>query len=262
MTLKKFLTIIIVLLTMDSNKAWSFTMNNSSKLTFAQDEVKVNVASGFCSRLGLTDDELLTLVGIGLDQFWNQSPTSRLKLVKGSLVSVALDYKTASICQASTNCVPNSTLAVSNDILISCNTNSTNFTSSAILAVTIPNNISGTTIVGSLILINDQASNQFVNKSNAEKASIIAHEIGHAVGLGHSPVTDSLMYYATMDKRVSLGRDDIDGLSYLYPKQQPISGCGTTEENKNPTDWWGGFFIGIILFGMMKYWQKLKVKTS
>ena len=195
--------------------AHAFTLNNSARLAFDKDEVLVNVAAGFCSQLGITDEELLAIVSESVERFWNQAPTSQLKLKKGSLVNVALDFKTANICTTGTNCTPNPTLAVSSDILVSCNNNTTNFTSSAILAVTIPNNISGKNIVGSLVLINDQVTTQVDTKSRDEKISIIAHEIGHAIGLGHSPVTDSLMYYATMSQRTALGRDDIDGISYF-----------------------------------------------
>ena len=238
--------------------AHAFTLNNSAQLAFNKDEVVVNVASGFCSQIGITDEELLNLVGESVERFWNQSPTSRLKLKKGSLVNVSLDFKTSNICNTGTNCTPNSALAVSSDILVSCNNNTSNFTSSAILAVTIPNNIAGNNIVGSLVLINDQITTQFDSKSTDEKISIIAHEIGHAIGLGHSPVTDSLMYYATMSKRMALGRDDIDGISYLYPKKQPLSGCGTIDTNNIPTNWWGGLFLGLSLIGIFEFIKRSK----
>lgn len=250
----KFLTILYALLF--GTVAQAFTMNNSAKIVFAQDEVKVNVAGGFCTNLGLTDEDLLSIVGTAVDNFWNKSPTSRLKLRKGSIVNVATDFHTGTICMPTTNCEPNPDLAVASDILISCNNNTANFSSSAILAVTIPNNISGTTIIGSLVLINDQASNQFDTKSRNEQAAIIAHELGHAFGLGHSPVQDSLMYYATMSKRMALGRDDIDGISYLYPKQQPISGCGTIDLNGgDKPNWWGGLFIGFSIIALAELFR-------
>lgn len=244
-------------------KAHAFTMNNSAKIVFAQDEVKVNVAGGFCTNLGITDEELLSIVGTAVDNFWNKSPTSRLKLRKGSIVNVATDFHTGTICEPSTNCDPNPDLAVDSDILISCNNNSANFSSSAILAVTIPNNISGATILGSLVLINDQASNQFDTKNRSEKAAIIAHELGHAFGLGHSPVQDSLMYYATMSTRKALGRDDIDGISYLYPKQQPFSGCGSIDLNgSDKPNWWGGLFIGFSLIALFEILRGKSRKKS
>lgn len=254
-------SLLVLLLLSVSLNANAFRLNNSAKLVFDKDEVQVNVAGGFCTNLGITDAEFLSIVSEAVDHFWNTSPTSRLKLRQGSVVSVAAAFNTGTICMPATNCDPNPALAVSNDILISCNTNAGNFTSSAILAVAIPNNISGNKIVGSLVLINDQASNQFSSKTREEKVAIVAHELGHTFGLGHSPVEDSLMYYATVASRRSLGRDDIDGISYLYPKQQPIKGgCGTIDLNPNngPGDWWGGLFVGFALIGLAEIYRKKK----
>lgn len=240
-----------------SFKANAFTLNNTAKLVFSEDEVKVNVASG-CTNIGVTDAELLELVGRAVDTFWNKSPTSRLKLRKGSVVNVAAAFHSDSICTASTNCDPNPDLSVDSDILISCNVNATNFPSSSILGITIPNNIAGTRIVGSLVLINDKADTVFDSKSADEKVAIIAHELGHAFGLGHSPVQDSLMYYATVSQRRALGRDDIDGITYLYPKQQPISGCGTVDMSGGKNGSWPGLFIGFSIIGLAEIYRKKK----
>lgn len=254
--MKKISLLFILLL---SFSAHAFTLNNTAKLVFSEDEVMVNVASG-CTNIGMTDAELLELAGKAVDNFWNKSPTSRLKLRKGSVVNVDARYHSDSICTASTNCDPNPVLAVSSDILITCNLNATNFPSSSILGITIPNNIAGSTIVGSLIMINDKADTQFDTKSEDAKIAILAHEIGHAFGLGHSPVQDSLMYYATVSQRKALGRDDIDGISYLYPKQQPISGCGTVDMSggKNGPNWWSGLFIGFSIIGLAEIVRKRK----
>ena len=256
----KTLTLLFILLLSFSSHA--FTLNNTAKLVFNEDEVKVNVASG-CTNIGTTDAELLELVGKAVDTFWNTSPTSRLKLRKGSVVNMDAKFHSDSICTASTNCDPNPDLAVDSDILISCNVNTSNFPSSSILGITIPNNISGSRIVGALILINDKSDTQFDSKSDDAKVAILAHEIGHAFGLGHSPVVDSLMYYATVSQRRALGRDDIDGISYLYPKQQPVS-CGTVDFSggKNGgSDWWSGLFIGFSMIGLAEIFRK-KSKLS
>ncbi len=250
-------------------RAHAFTLNNSATLTFGKDKVSVNIAqvataSKRCTNIGINEDELLSIAADAVSQYWNKAPTSRLKMNGGNVVGKADAFADDLICSASTACDPNPTLAVSSDILIACNQNTTNFSSPGVLAVTVPNNIDGKTILGSLILINDLASNQFKYKNREEKVSIIAHEIGHAFGLGHSPVKDSLMYYATVNMRQSLGADDIDGISYLYPKQQPVS-CGTVKmiddqtptwtlstrrqispsRNKNPNTWLG-LFIGFL----------------
>jgi len=233
--------------------AFAFTLNNSAALVFNHDEVKVNIANITCTNIGIDTLELKSIVADAVHQYWNTSPTSRLKLRAGSIISVASGYGTDIICNTGTSCTPNPALAVASDILITCNTNAANFSSSAILAVTVPNNITDKNIIGSLILINDRTGNQFANKSRDEKISIIAHELGHAFGLGHSPVNDSLMYYSTVNIRTNLGQDDIDGITYLYPKQQPIT-CGTISEKNNPNSWLG-LFIGIGLIALLNKFQ-------
>jgi hypothetical protein len=111
----------------------------------------------------------------------------------------------------------------------------------------VPNNISGDKIVGSVVLLNDTASTYLKNKSRSEKVSVIAHELGHAFGLGHSPVKDSLMYYSTIDLRTNLGADDMDGITYLYPKNQSVT-CGSIDMNsKNKPDQVIALLLGVIL---------------
>ena len=233
--------------------AFAFTLNNSASLVFNHDEVKVNIANITCTNIGIDAIELKSIVADAVNQYWNNSPTSRLKLRAGSIISAAAGYGTDLICNASTSCDPNPALAVASDILITCNTNATNFSSSAILAVTVPNNVTDKNIIGSLVMINDRPGNQFASKSRDEKISIIAHELGHAFGLGHSPVKDSLMYYSTVNMRTNLGQDDIDGITYLYPKQQPVT-CGTISEKNNPNSWLG-LFLGIGLIALLNKFQ-------
>jgi hypothetical protein len=240
--------------------AQAFTLNNTATLVFAKDKVTVNVArvvtaAKRCTNIGVDENELVSIAADAVDQYWNRAPTSRLKFSGGSVVSKPDVFADDLICSAGTSCDPNPTLEVSSDILITCNQNTTNFSSAGVLAVTVPNNIDGKTIVGSLIMINDLNTNQFKFKSRDEKVSIIAHEIGHAFGLGHSKVKDSLMYYATVDMRRSLGSDDIAGISYLYPKQQPVS-CGTVDLNngsKNNPNSWLGLMLGFLIVGLIQF---------
>src|SRR5690606_21495045 len=72
----------------------------------------------------------------------------------------------------------------------------------------------------------------------------IAHEIGHAIGLGHAEDNqkEALMYFRLVNQRKELGQDDIDGVSFLYPMHVDafgllegglLGGCGTIQLNKN-----------------------------
>lgn len=213
------------------NNTFSFTLNNTAGAAFDKDEVTINLASHSCTNIGVTNDEVLSLVAEAVDRFWNDVATSRLILKAGSQVAVSGDFQTGLVCQTGTNCTPTEALKVGSDVLISCNTNTANFSNSvSVLGVTVPNNISGKNIIGSLILINDQAGNSFAGKSRDEKIAILAHEIGHAIGLGHSKFNDQLMHYQSIPSRERLGWDDVNGISYLYPMDQPVDlGCGSIE---------------------------------
>jgi hypothetical protein len=62
-------------------------------------------------------------------------------------------------------------------------------------------------------------------------AIAVAHEMGHVFGLGHSTEESALMYYAIASKEhLTLSQDDIDGITWLYPRDEPgdgIFGCGS-----------------------------------
>jgi len=230
------------------SNSFAFTLNNNLSITFDHNEVKVNIAQGTCNlaNMGVSEEELMGIIEQAVDQYWNRAPTSRLKLRAGSIITYNQDFANGAMCSngSSSDCNPNSALAVPADIVIACNSLRGNFASSNVLAVTLPNNVTGTTIVGSLVLLN-AIDSTMKNKIWDDKVSIIAHELGHTFGLGHSPVKDSLMYFSTIDFRDSLGSDDIDGITYLYPKQQPLS-CGVIEDSKGIPPW-NGLVIGFLL---------------
>ena len=249
--------------------AWSFTLNNTVAATFPGNDVPVNVAAHTCNNLGVSNQDLLEMVGDAVNNYWNQPPNSRLRLRKGSLTSVSAAFQTEPGCTSTAggSCTPNPNLVVSGGILISCNTDTgspANF-SSGVMAVTIPNNIQDRNINGSLILLNDKVDNSFKNKSHDEQVAILAHEIGHGLGLGHSPVEDSLMYYASIPTRRSLGWDDLDGLAYLYPTGQPFSGCGSITLNHDDDESTGqgpGMFAFTMMLGIGLMLGLRRLKTS
>ena len=94
---------------------------------------------------------------------------------------------------------------------------------------------------------------------------ILTHEIGHCLGFGHSADTNAMMYYATgAGRQMVLAKDDIDAVTYLYPRKDLSSkGFGCTpglidSHNRKgpPSGFFGGgfsdfaFWIGIFA----SYW--------
>jgi hypothetical protein len=48
--------------------------------------------------------------------------------------------------------------------------------------------------------------------------SVVLHEFGHALGLGHTPVAAAVMYYqSSWDPKRDLHSDDIAGINFIYP---------------------------------------------
>ena len=67
------------------------------------------------------------------------------------------------------------------------------------------------------VSINPYALCQFRNR--CDLIEVLTHEIGHALGLGHSDNPEATMYsYAQFDNRCStMFGDDLEGIRYLYP---------------------------------------------
>ncbi len=98
-----------------------------------------------------------------------------------------------------------------------------------------PANIPAATKLGShnpidygAVILNAQsgAGAEISNFDNNLLTLILAHEIGHLLGLGHSSLQDALMYYSVANKTtVVLTQDDRDGISYLYPSDEFQTGA-------------------------------------
>lgn len=251
---KLILSIICTLLVTD---IFAFTLNNSVGASFPENEVKVNVTNASCSNIGIASSRILELASVAVDRFWNTVPTSRLRIERGSVLSLSSDFETDTLCSSglSSSCTPNPVLIHSQDIVISCNQNTSNFPgSNDVLALAVPNNISNGEIKGATILLNDTASTGLTGKSDDEMIAIIAHEIGHAIGLGHSRFAKNLMHYESSSSRIYLGEDDVYAITYLYPTKQPIAGCGsiTTHNKSNNFIMLASFFLIILLSYLRK----------
>jgi hypothetical protein len=237
-----------------SSFAQAYTLNNNFGASFKDSDVKVFVDAGTtCATNQITVSELEGMIGPAVDKFWNEVPTSSLKLDAAGYSEAIFTMNHGRLCSptddtciSAGNADPDPTkrlIPAVTDIVIACNDHSSNFGGSGVLAVTVPNKFSGKKIAGAVILIND-GSNAFGNLSRSDQIAVIAHEIGHAIGLGHSEEKAALMYYRTVNLRSNLGQDDIDGVSYLYPvvidafglvEGGLLGGCGTiTFGGKNP----------------------------
>ena len=263
-----------------SGGASAYTMNNNFAAAFDKKTVKVRVAgNSVCPGTSMTKDELEALIDPAINNFWNRVPTSSLRMKRGGFTDPITNINTGRLCSPTDDACINDAgadlIPEVNEIVISCNNNPSNYdpngNSANVLAVTIPNHFKGKTIKGSIILIND-GSNIFKNLPRSGKIAVLSHEIGHALGLGHSENSAALMYFQTVEKRTTLGQDDIDGISFLYPVGVPgdLAGCGVLggtiafkgdDDDIDPQFWQMGigFLLLLILAKMRAYFRALKL---
>ncbi len=206
--------ILVSLIIFISIPAHAFTLSNSGRVNLPGPEVAIVVASNTCSVAGFNSaQELADMVQESVDAYWNRIPTCALELtVEG--VNSSIDTSSDGLLEALTK-------TPIGKILVGCSDDADLFDSSSTLGVGSINTASGDR--GAFLLNN--RSTVFANQSQQEKLAVIAHELGHAFGLGHSGDPTALMYYAIGGKvQENLSIDDYDACSYLYPHDSP-GGC-------------------------------------
>jgi len=124
---------------------------------------------------------------------------------------------------------------------------------------------------GYIVLNNEsgKSSNISTFSSNAI-ASLIAHELGHLVGLGHSEYDYALMYYNIDQEQVPiLSADDAAGITYLYPRDEMNGskpfGCARVEGPPRPpnTDFYVAFgFLVLLIFKLFFNTRRAKLLGS
>lgn len=102
-------------------------------------------------------------------------------------------------------------------------------------------NSSGGVLENGLITLNASIGDaNIANYDQGVLTIILAHEIGHILGLGHSADINALMYFdGSYKNKLSLAQDDVDGISYLYPsdefKDGHFAGCGSVAHLPPPS---------------------------
>ena len=165
---------------------------------------------------------------------WNTVPSSSIRLERGSVVSTTAAQADAGSAADGTPtplivCDPNLGTTLSPPPSLPQDVNQ--------IPGSTREKANGLTLnYGTIALNADPSANtNIANLSPNTLAIIIAHEIGHLLGLGHTSNPENLMYYnATLRTELSLSQDDIDGVTYLYPRHElfgnGLLGCGTVEK--------------------------------
>lgn len=207
-----FLTLFLI-----SNTTYAWTLISSSRAGYASSNITVYTASNTCTNAGLSPTALQTLVKDALNDYWNKVPTSALTLTDGGIAAASMS--------ATTSMGTATALTTPNTIIVGCSANVSEFSSHGILAVG-GMSCTGTNCTGAVI-VNDASGTYIASSTQAVIKTALAHELGHALGLGHSSIQESLMYYSLSSKvQDFLHQDDMDGITYLYPNQKKLGGLG------------------------------------
>lgn len=171
------------------------------RLAKPQDTV-VNIASGGCQANGIPNSQLKSAVQTAIDQYWNTIAETKLRLRVGDEVPRSLGVG----------------LADPGEILIGC----TPLGSGGPSGVTYNDKGKGS----SVIVLNGTTlvPGGFTDEG---LLGVIAHEMGHSIGLSHSNDNASVMTYRSngwSPAPTYLSQDDKDGVAYLYPNEGYASG--------------------------------------
>ena len=251
--------LLLTLFVLFQHSAYGWTLNRSTKKGFNKNKIVIYIANTDCSNAGFSASHLVTLIKESVEDYWNSVPSSALKLeVKGLRSDIDISSDTHATARAKIGY---------NQIIAGCNDNTAlGFDNGSILG-SAQSECSGDNCKSAFIL-NAHANTNLKNFQEHELKAIIAHEIGHSIGLGHSEYKYALMYYAVGGKYQQwLSMDDINGVSALYPHESndlfgvPIlSNCGSIDINPSKTHHNSliSFFAGLLMMMLLLSTNLLK----
>jgi hypothetical protein len=172
---------------------------------------------------------------------WNSVPTTSLKVSKGSDSSVTIDQVLSGTIDVtpSIHCVTDmASIGLNADVIPG-------------VAMGASYDGSGNIATGALVLNVQDGAGANINTYDSDVTiNVIAHEIGHVLGLGHSASHAALMYYDASERtQASLSQDDVDGITYLYSRNEfgsdpMFGGCAVIGANVSNS---GGWLILVAL---------------
>jgi hypothetical protein len=251
----KYLYLAILLV---SANAHGWTLNSSSLMKYSLGTIQIKIASDTCTNAGLTPSTIETLVQDSITEFWNTVPTSSLSLSTTGNSGIAFN-NLATLLDAVN-------LTSKNTIIVGCSNAVSEFSSPGTLAVG-GLGCAGSDCYGAVIL-NDKAGTLLSKVDRQTLLTTFAHELGHALGLGHTSVKEALMYYNLSNKtQKSLHQDDMDGISYLYPNSKKLGGiagaCGSVSiKDKDRNNFFTSFLLGLGVLLLLKIIVKSKAHTA
>lgn len=248
--MKKFFLILVL-----SRLSLGWTHVGSNILGWSNHKVTVHVNPTNCS---IPETDLYTIIDQSINA-WNSLPITDLELVRDQT--------------ASTTTVDQLLASTATDVpLIVCDTNMTGHGLEAdyIPASTVKIQLSeagNISYAGILLNAENGAGANLRELTQGEVAVTLAHEIGHALGLGHTSQPQALMYYSIDDKtKPTITEDDMDGIAHLYPRNELKAGqfgCSAVHAVGNRRFGWLEMFLILVGFAIanISVGRKLKKKS-
>ena len=185
-----------------SRTAFSYTFIVKNPPRYTVNQLIFNAANDGCPTLELSPNDLLDLVEDAMDKFWNTVSESRLKLKRGKVLNITSRDKVDAMDFIHVH-------GVKNTVIVGCNPN---FSITELGKGGFGFGTQG--MKGGFVLSDSDTVAGF---SKSQMMALIAHEIGHTIGLGHSSHEDSLMYFLLNHDIEALTEDDEQGMISLYP---------------------------------------------
>ncbi len=229
----------IILVCLFSSFCFGWTHVGSNIYGWSNHKITIHVNPSNCS---IPTEELYSIIDDSINA-WNSLPTTDLELVRDPNPSTS----TVSQLMAST----------ATDVpLILCDPDMTshgleaNYIPASTMRIAL-NGSGNISYAGILLNAQSGAAANLDQLSHGEVTVTLAHEIGHALGLGHSSQSQALMYYSIDNKsKATITEDDIDGITHLYPRNEFKSGqFGCSAVHAQDTRRFGWLEVFLIVLG-------------
>ncbi|MGE0614160.1 MAG: matrixin family metalloprotease [Bacteriovoracia bacterium] len=233
MRFSRLISVLGTLYLASGGSANAFTLNGSSALQgWSNSEITFNINYSGCTNF---QSELNAQIDVAI-ALWNSVPNSGLKLVRGTSSTTTPAAAAASTASSTVTDGPLLLCTSNMSAIIDTLAGSTGNDSANIPGITKIDADGQLHVNYGAVFLNFEsgkaANLQTLYASNpAIVAVVIAHEIGHALGFGHSAEEKALMYFSASQKnQLALAQDDIDAVAYLYPRSEfgsGFMGCGS-----------------------------------
>ncbi len=178
---------------------------------------------------------------------WNRVPSSDLT------VSRHLEGVTATAAQVSAGTTTLSPLIICNPAISDLGVPANSVPASTVVTPDGP-------IGAAIIHLNAEVSApaNIASVDPGKLVAVLAHEMGHVLGLGHSSQPEALMYFSVANKPDAiLVQDDMDGITYLYPRNEFIygpMGCASTRHPHPATNATkGGYLLSMVFLLLLPF---------